>query len=165
MAMIQYIEKIRKHDMLISSCLAVVYLYAACSPIRPFGIWPGLLLGGSLIAFFYFLRKKIISKLTLPAVLDIRVILLVGFVIRILWVVYSDNTWVSDFNRYDTLSKNILAGNYLSDREIPHGTSMITAFFYWVFGVNRYVALLPVVLASDGDNISCVSCCTKDIWR
>ena len=25
---------------------------------------------------------------------------------------------------------------------------MITAFFYWVFGVNRYTALLPVVLAS-----------------
>ena len=114
-----YIEKIRKHDMLVSSCLAIVYLYAACSPIRPFGIWPGLLFGGSLIAFFYFLRKKIIGKLTLPAALDIRVILLVGFVIRLLWVVYSDNTWVSDFARYDTLSRNILAGNYLSDKRFP----------------------------------------------
>lgn len=134
--------------MLISACLAIVYIYSACSPIRPFGIWPGLLFGGSLVAFFYFFRKKIISKLTLPAALDIKVILLVGFVIRLLWVVFSDNTWVSDFARYDDMSMNILAGNYLSDREIPQGTSMVTAFFYWVFGVNRYAALLPVVLAS-----------------
>ena len=143
-----YIERIKKRDMIVSLCLAIVYLYSACSPIRPFGVLPGLLLGGGLIAVFYFFRKWIIDRSKLPATLEIGVILLVGFVIRLLWIIFSDNTWVSDFSRYDTLSKNLLAGNYLSDREIPHGTSIITAFFYLIFGVNRYVALLPVVLAS-----------------
>lgn len=146
--MFRYIEKIKKHDTLISACLAIVLLYSACSPIRPFGVWPGILLGGTLIAFFYFFRKKIIDKLTLVSALDIRIILLLGLTIRILWIVFSGNTWGSDFARYDALSKNILAGNYLSDPEIPQGTSMITALFYWVFGVNRYAALLPVVFAS-----------------
>jgi 4-amino-4-deoxy-L-arabinose transferase-like glycosyltransferase len=143
-----YIEKIKKYDMLLSACLAIVYLYSALSPIRPFGVWQGLLLGGSAIIFFYFFRNKMIGKLTLSAVLDIKVILLLGFIIRLLWVFFSGNTWISDYHRYDALSRNILASNYLSDLDIPQGTSMITAFFYWIFGINRYAALIPVVIAS-----------------
>lgn len=146
--MFRYIEEIKRHDMLVSVCLAIAYLYAAFSPIRPYGIWPGLLLGGALIGFFCFFRKKIISKLTLLAALDIRVILGVGFVIRLLWVVFSGNTWVSDFATYDEMSRAILEGNYLLDRDRPLGAPLITASFYWIFGVDRYVALAPVILAS-----------------
>jgi len=146
--MVKYIEKIRRYDLLISVILSIIYLYSALSPVRPFGIWPGLLLGVSFIAFFYFLRKAIAKRFVLLSALDIKHILLLGFIIRILWVVVSGNTLDSDFHRYDALSRNILAGNYLFDPEIPQGTSMITAFFYWVFGVNRYAALLPVVFAS-----------------
>jgi 4-amino-4-deoxy-L-arabinose transferase-like glycosyltransferase len=146
--MFTYIKKIKKHDTLVSGCLAIILLYSACSPIRPFGVWPGILSGGSLIAIFYFLRKRIIDKFELLSALDIRSILILGIVIRILWIVFSGNTWGSDFARYDEISRNILVGNYLSDLEIPQGTSMITAFFYWIFGINRYAALFPIVFAS-----------------
>lgn len=146
--MFRYIEKIRKHDRIISACLAIVYLYSAISPIRPFGTWPGLLLGGILVAFFCFSRKKIIGILPLPAAADIKVILLVGFVIRLLWVIFSGNTWVSDFANYNERSISMLEGIYLPHIEMPPGTSLITAFFYWIFGINRYVALLPVIFAS-----------------
>ena len=52
--MFQHIEKIKKHDMILSVCLAIVYLYAACSPIESSGIWPGLFYGGGLVVFFIY---------------------------------------------------------------------------------------------------------------
>lgn len=95
--------------------------------------------------FFLTTNKKTFfhNNLSLPF------ILIFGCTLRVLWVSLNyDFVYTSDWLKYHELALEILNGNILFYDFKPSGVSILTALFYFFFGVNHFSAVVVQIIIS-----------------
>lgn len=80
---------------------------------------------------------------------NIKHLLILGFFIRLIWIFFSNNIeQFSDFGVYQKMAFEIFQGKYYFTSYKPTGASIITSFFYKLFGVNYISGQLPILIFS-----------------
>ncbi len=75
-------------------------------------------------------------------------IIILAFLIRILYILFADNTQYSDGFQYEMMTYDICNGKYFFSAHRPTGICLVTAFFYRLFGAHIYVGLIPISVIS-----------------
>lgn len=102
-----------------------------------------------ILYFFFFFKIKFIKRIF--KVISINQILILAFIIRISWVLFSEVVQTSDFAAYNQTAIEILKGadilKYISgSRNI--GTSIFISAHYWLFGIYQLIPLVSIAILS-----------------
>ena len=111
----------------------------------------------NLITFFFsvtlgcgvylFLSRK--KNIFFNSNLNLSSVLIFGCALRALWVSLNyDFVYTSDWLKYHELAVEILNGNFLFNDFKPSGISILTALFYFLFGVNHFSAVVVQIIIS-----------------